>query len=93
MVGCRPVMPLFHLEGSITVAILINSSGLIRTADANRKCCCFISCKHSYRKLSYLGQEAEVTENTDRTASGDLRASEGCLDPLLLQRIVTILIS
>lgn len=83
---------LCHLEGSVRVAILINSSGLIRTADTNRKYFLFISCKHSYRKSSYLGQEAEVTEDRDRTASGVLHASGGSLDPLLLQRIVTILI-
>lgn len=82
--------PLCHLEGSVTVAIVINCSGLIRTAD--RKCFLFISCKHSYRKSSYLGQEAEVTEDRDRTAGGVLHASGSSLDPLLLQRIVTILI-
>lgn len=84
--------PLCHLEGNITVVVMINSLGLIRTADINRKCFLFMSCKHSYRKSSYLGQETEVTEDRDRIASGVLRASGGSLDPLLLQGIVTILI-
>lgn len=67
--GPFPVTALCHLEGNVTTAIVINSSGLIRTTDRNRKCFLFISCKHSYRKLRYLGQEAEVTEDRDRTAS------------------------
>lgn len=67
--GPFPVTALCHLEGNVRTAIVINSSGLIRTTDRNRKCFLFISCKHSYRKLSYLGQEAEVTEDRDRTAS------------------------
>lgn len=65
--GLSPVMPLCHLEGSLSVAaIAINSSGLVSTTGTHRKCFLFVSCKHSYRKLSYLGQEAEVTE--DRAA-------------------------
>lgn len=86
--------PLCHPERSVTVAVMINSSGLIRTADTNRKCFLFFFlCKHSYRKSGYLGQEAEVTQDRDRTASRVLHASDGSLDPLLLQITVTILIS
>lgn len=86
--------PLCHLERSVIVAVMINSSGLIRTADTNRKCFLFFFflCKHSYRKSGYLGQEAEVTRDRDRTASRVLHASDGSLDPLLLQITVTILI-
>lgn len=90
--GPSSVTPLCHLERSVTVAIVINSSGFTRTADTNRKCFLFTLCKHSYRKSSHLGQEAEVTEDRDRTASRVLHASDSSLDPLLLQRLVTFLI-
>lgn len=73
--------------------MVINSSGLNRTADTNRKYFFFIWWKGSYRKPSHVGQEAEVTEDRDRTASGGLCASGGGgVDALLLQRIVTTLI-
>lgn len=72
------------------IAVVINGSKLVRTADINRKYFLFISCKHSYRKLSYLGQEAEVAKDRDRTASRVFSASGSDLP--LLQNSITILI-
>lgn len=84
-----PCPVLYHLGESITIAIVINGSKLVRTADINRKCFLFISYKHSYRKLSYLRQEAEAAKDRDRTASRVFSASGSDL-PLL--QSITILI-
>lgn len=76
----RPCPVLYHLEESM-IAVVINDSKLVRTADINRKCFLCVSCKHGYRKLSYLGQEAEVAKNRDKTASRVFSASGSSLSP------------
>lgn len=63
-------MPLCHLEGRKSAAVVINNSGSNSTADTNRKCFFFIWWKGRYRKPSHVGQEAEVTEDRARTARG-----------------------